>query len=211
MMDVGITFFIGMKNITDSFYILGAKGPLSDFAVTPDIFERAVRERDFSKRRDIHMQLCWGEYLSDTQFPIVFHPCNYSGKQLRDVVSLRYGSFVFLISDKFKSVLEDNEVTGWKSYPVEIYGKKGEKVLGYNGFSVIGRGGALEGAYSAEWDEICKKPFLHYRFGQWDGSDIFRIYPAYLMITKRVKDLLIGADITGVKYTPISERILLIK
>lgn len=202
-----------MKRINktdDLFFVLHAKLPLSDFAVSPDIFVQALKEGDFSEKRDIHLQLCWGEYLEGTQFPIVFHPTEYSGKNFKDVLGMRYGTFTFLISDRFKAVLEDNGVTGWQSYPVEVYGKKGEQILGYNGFSVIGRGGAMEGAYSAEWKEICRRPPLHYRLIQWDGSDIFRIYPAYLMITKQVKDLLVSAGITGLKFQPFSERAVIL-
>ena len=182
--------------------------PLSDFAVRPDIFEQALKENDFSEKRKIHMQLCWGDYLEGTQFPIVFHPVDSDcGKNFKDVLGMRYASYVFLISDKFKAVLEDNGVTGWKSYPVEIYGKKGERILGYNGFSVTGRGGAMAEAY-LEW-EIARNMDWHYDPSQWDGSDIFKIYPAYLTITRRVKDLLVSAGITGVKYTPLSECVII--
>lgn len=145
----------------DFFYNLDAKGPLSDFAVTPDIFENAVRERDYSETRNIHLQLCWGEYLKETLFPIVFHPSNYCGNNFKDVLSLRYGTFVFLISDRFRSVLEANEVSGWKSYPVVIYGKKGERILGYSGFSIIGRGGAIEGSHNPEWSMLSKQPLRY--------------------------------------------------
>ncbi len=196
----------------NSFYILKAKGPLSDFAVTPDIFEKAVREHDFSEKRNIHLQLCWGEYLEDTQFPIVFHPIRYSGKNFKDVLSLRYGTFVFLISDRFKSLLEGNGITGWKSYPIEVYDKKGNPILGYSGFSITGRGGEMEGARSPKWKEICdsrQRPRYHPK--QWDGSDIFRIDPAYLVISKKLRDILIESKITGVEYFPLSKDIDIIE
>lgn len=201
-----------IKKSNDMFYEFGAKMLVIDFSVCPDIFVKALIEGDFSENRNIHWHLGWGEYLDDIPFPIVFHQRDSDGKKFRDVMPMRFSPWMFLISNKFKSVLEENNISGWKDYPVEVYDKKGNPILGYSGFSITGRGGEMEGASSPKWKEICdsrQRPRYHPK--QWDGSDIFRINPAYLVISKKLKDILIENKITGVEYFPLSRDIDIIE
>ena len=195
-----------MEKKSNEFFKFGAKMLIIDFSVAPAIFDKAIKEGDFSENRNIHWHLGWGEYLPDTKFPIIFNQSDSDGKKIRDVIPMRFSPWIFLISDKFKSVLEENAITGWKSYPAKVYDKKGNPILGYSGFSITGRGGEMEGASSPEWKEICRSgQRLKYNSNQWDGSDIFRIDPAFLAVSNKFRDVLIKNKITGVKCYPLSE------
>ena len=196
------------KKSCESFYEFGAKMLIIDLSVSPDIFSKAIKEGDFSEKRNIHWHLGWGDYLPDTEFPIVFRQWDSDGKKLRDVIPMRFSPWIFLISDRFRSALEENDITGWKMYSAEVYDKKGNPILGYSGFSITGRGGEMEGASSPEWEEICRsRQRKKYDPNQWDGSDIFRIDPAYLVVTKKFRDILIKNKITGVECYPLSDNI----
>jgi hypothetical protein len=69
-------------------------------------------------------------------FPVIFKH-SMGKKKLTDLVDTGHPSF-FLISDRFKKLLEDNQITGWKTYPIVLLEKNGQEISGYHGFSVIG-------------------------------------------------------------------------
>ncbi len=69
-------------------------------------------------------------------FPVIFK--QDSGKKLTDVLDTGW-SPLYLISDRMKSILEDCQITGWKMFPIKLYNKKKNEILGYHGFSITGR------------------------------------------------------------------------
>ena len=180
------------------FYLISTTGGLTTFAVSPDLFEIAVRNdlHGPESGRDIHHQLLYGDdnggYPLYIEFPVVYRQSE--GKRLCDMLDMRFDGQCFLISDRMKQLLEDNGITGWKSYPVLLFDKKGNEVNGYNGFTVSGRGGSMDIVPNNHWAE-----------GQWDGSDFFRILPNYLVITERTKLLLKKNRITSAGFRPLSD------
>lgn len=193
------------KNYDDQeFYLFGVKNSAAALSVTPDIFEEAVRTGNFSERRRIHNCLALGEYPDYLQFPVIFH--KDEGVKLRDLASMAYGLAHFLISDRIRLILEENHLTGWKTYPIELYDKKGKEIWGYNGFSFVGRGGAIEGSMGPMWREIQHKRHRYDRT-QWDGSDFFIIYPMYPVITERALNILCQNKISGAEFYPLSTEV----
>ena len=100
----------------------------------------------------------------------------------------------FIISDRTVNLLEDNHITGWKTFPVEIYDKKGNLISGYQGFSVTGRGGSTKDG--------------KYKISQWDGSDIFMIGNGMHHVIERVKILLEENKIDAAEFEPFSYEII---
>lgn len=190
-------------NSIESFYEFEASMALASAAVEPVIFTNAVISGDHSWRREIHRLLAWGEYPEDLQFPVIFR--HLESKDWRDLVDMRYTSDVFLISKRLESILRDNSITGWQSYPIKIYDKKDNEVDGYLGFSVVGRGGSFYGVGSPEWENRDWRDRKKWDKTQWDGSDLFRINPNYMIATPRVRNLLVSNKIRGAKFTPFSE------
>lgn len=156
------------------------------------------------------IRLTRGEF-ENIEFPVVYKQ-NY-GKQWRDMLETGWLNF-WPVSDRMIQVLEENEITGWKTFPIIIYDKKGNKVDGYHGFSVIGRAGAVE------WDKrepvkikgVDKKTEFDYFKGfpidmePWDGSDIF--IPGNdraIITTERAAEIMNKAKLTNISFELTTE------
>jgi hypothetical protein len=96
-------------------------------------------ERDENQFDDV-LSLIIGEYGNIT-FPVVFK--QEYGKKLQDILDTGTAS-LYLISNNMKTVLEDNNLTGWKTFDVKVLGKQGEAIQGYHGLSITGRCGKID-------------------------------------------------------------------
>ena len=198
------------------FYCFHTSGGERTFAVSTDLFEHAI-DNDLhgpESGREIHHQLLYGNenggYPSYIDFPVFYR--GFTGSRMCDMLDMRYDGNCFLISDRMKLLLEENLITGWKCFPVLLFDKKGNEITGYNGFTVIGRGGEMDFLLPPERIPFGEDhSYVHWRKEQWDGSDIFRIYPNYLVITSRTKDLLKKNKITSAEYRPLSDWVTIIE
>lgn len=140
-----------------------------------------------------HLKLIKGDYTG-IEFPVVFK--QEYGSKLYDLLDTGHAGFL-LISDRMKSVLEENKLTGWKTFPIKLYDKEGEEILGYHGFSVIGKCGPT----NYKNCEIIKKrlvpkgPLCQYYKGvtidTWDGNDFVTPEGTYeTFITRKAADIL---------------------
>ena len=118
-------------------------------------------------------KLVKGKY-DGIQFPIVFK--QNDGKNITDILDT--GSVnLYLISDRTKDLLEANSITGWTTYPIRLYDKKGGEILGFHGFSVTGKCGKRDFSKC----EIIRKPirdqgpiwefYKGVSINYWDGND----------------------------------------
>lgn len=198
----------------EDFYELSSCNYLTTFYAETELYSGLIPPEKREAAYAYDYALKWGDYESnpEVKFPIVWRESRYdSGKKMRDILDNRSISF-FLISDRLKKVLEDNNITGWKSYPIIIYDKKGNLVEGYNGFSVTGRAG----------DFISDTPFLKYKdikdwykeggvgsyfdLSTWDGSDIFKLSNVgMIIVTEKVIKLFKEHKITACEYVKVSE------
>ena len=125
------------------------------------------------------------------------------GKRMRDLLDMRYTGSHFLISDRLKSILEENRFTGWKCYPIELYDKKGNPITGYSGFTVTGHGGRLYRSFNKGWDSIGDY-YLAWNPACWDGSDFFRFDNAsHLLVTEKVMTVLKKNRVDAVDFFPL--------
>jgi hypothetical protein len=98
--------------------------------------------------------------------PIVFHPMKHGGGSTPyDLMGTTFPPLL-LISDRVVSVLR--EFSGWTTYPVEVHGKKGERIPGYHGLAVTGRCGSLD--YTQSTPRVCEPdtPYVR-RTREWFG------------------------------------------
>ena len=197
------------------FYNFCSEGYLTTFFITPDIFENAINNNLYgpTSGREIHHQLLYGDengsYPEYIDFPVVYR--HEEGKKMRDMLDMRFDGHCFLISDRMKQMMEENNITGWKSYPVLIYDKKGNEINGYHGFTVTGRGGEMRFLIPPSEifsDNSCQ--CIHWEQKQWDGSDIFRIRPNYLIVTERTMRLFKKNKITSPYFSPLSDSVTII-
>ncbi|HTB06192.1 MAG TPA: hypothetical protein VK806_04495 [Bacteroidia bacterium] len=126
----------------------------------------------------INKKLVGGDFES-FEFPIVFKHTH--GIKMGDLLHTQWPS-LYLISNRIEKLLAENNVTGWKTFPIKIFGKKGEEVLGYNGFSVIGRSNSkviYDNSKIIEKRFVSNGPLCRFYKGidmdmsKWDGSDFF--------------------------------------
>ena len=145
-----------------------------------------------------HNNLIQAKY-EGIQFPVVFQ--QMSGKKFTDILNTGWPSF-YLISDKFKNLLNEHHFTGWTTYPIVIRDKKGNQIEGYHGFSVTGVSGPIshENSPSFEARYVPTGPLVRFYKGgnidlnKWDGSDFFVPEGTTgIVMTKRV------AEVTGQK------------
>ena len=157
----------------------------------------------------IELKLRIGDY-EGLQFPIVYRePQDDEGKRLRDVIWCE--GLCYLISDRTKILLEENNVTGWKTYPVIVYDKRGNEIKGYHGFSITGHcGGEFTFCQDKEIqiDEYSVgKQGISIDLEQWDGSDIFTVSErgVYKVVTQRVYNLFKKNKIDAISMIALSK------
>ena len=134
------------------------------------------------------------------------------GSKYKDVLDMPWLS-AYIISDRFKQILEENNVTGWISYPIELLDKYNNVVSGYNGFCIIGRSGPMnpKGALGSLADKVPETELPPYKNGwfdinTWDGSDIFMLgISRWIVITERVFKLLKKEKITSIECIRVSD------
>ena len=150
-----------------------------------------------------HDDLIGGKYTG-LDFPVIF--MQTYGHKLTDLLDTGYDP-LYLISDRLRSILEENELTGWKCFPIRIFDKKRNEVLGYHGFSITGRCGPIdhkkatiiEKCQIPEWPVRKYYKGLYVGLDKWDGSDFFiPEKSAWPIITKRTADLIKKNKITNI-------------
>jgi hypothetical protein len=136
----------------------------------------------------------------------VFIP--HMGRDLHDVVYCSNATKIY--SDRFLQILRDNQFTGWGSYPVIIYDRKGNKIDNYSGLIITGEIGPFIWWRSPTVER--KRPggrFLLWKghfFEEADSTDLLLTHNGLgLIVTKRVKEALEAAKITNVRFECCTE------
>ena len=184
-------------------------------------FEQLYALRLEGKRTALHVESrdedldALAIYRGDTRpsLPILFeYKKGASGSKPYDFVGTTW-AILDLISDRVVEALKP--FTGWATYPVTVYGKKGELIPGYHGLIVSGRCGPIDNSRSEP--RICAPPVPEGRWSRrwfglyfdektWDGSDIFAPEDTALtVVVEAVRWALRKAKITNVKLTPLTE------
>lgn len=190
------------------FYEFNSRNYLTTFCVHSDIWKEALKRKNSELAWKIYWDLELGNY-EGYEFPIVFREvAGESGKQMRDVLDNR-SIRTYLISDRMRDLLIDNNITGWECYEIEMYDKKGNIISGYNGFSVTGK---CNDMVKIDFENIIKDKKRDYfeakgamfDIEKWDGSDIFRA-GGWRIITKKVYELFKKHKITAIEMTRMTD------
>lgn len=136
----------------------------------------------------------------------------YMGGQAMDVL---WGGLIGIIaiSDRLRDSLQSHQITGWSTYPVTVFGRKGEFLPGYHGLAITGRGIDED---RTRGEIIVKPPIvpggrpprvrkgLFFEESKWDGSDMFRV-GGHIVVTIKVKRLFRRERVRNVKFTPLPD------
>ena len=117
---------------------------------------------------------------------------------------------LYYLSQEVQSRLSSDAITGWSTYPIELYDKHGARVPGYAGMSVLGRCGELDlsrGRLGQPTNrKFAKHVGLHFDEASWDKSDIFCPQGScQVIVRKRVRDLFVRHSIDGIRFVGLSE------
>lgn len=118
---------------------------------------------------------------------------------------------IVCISQRVVDLLVAHQVTGWSTYQVEVYGRKGERLPGYHGFSITGpecerdkHRSPIVDALSPAGVPIRVSKGLYFDERQWDGSDCFLVN-GFKVVTEKVYRLCKRAKVTNVMFTRLTE------
>ncbi len=194
--------------LMNDFYAFHSCGYMTTFAATAEKFERCISSGERGSGGRFYSKLILGDY-TDIQFPVVYYESKggSSGKKMRDILDTRYPP-LYLISDRFKNVLENSGITGWKSYPISLFGKKGNPIEGYNGFSITGRAGEMQkfNQLPSEYGYSADSAGYYFDIETWDGSDLFNTEGSWHIIaSERFIKVLEENKITACDYCRLTD------
>ena len=183
----------------------------ANFHALPDIVENAVSEGRFEDARAYWKNLLNYGDLSQYELPIVFRQCTCFGSKIHEINPTNGVSYP-IVSDRVISILENNGITGWKTYPIILYDKHGNRLDGYNGFYVDvmdGKDLSFElpkYKYDKSTDKlkciVVKRGWLD--ITNWDGRDFTRAERATI-VTERVVNLFKKEKVTGISFIKYSK------
>lgn len=157
---------------------------------------------------DNHWNLIKGIYQG-IKFPVIFK--QECGEKLKDILDTGWPS-LYLISDRLKTILEEDDITGWKAFPIELYDKKNNEISGYHGFSIIGQCSHTnyDNCEVIERRLVPHGPVCKFYKGvsieNWDGSDFFTPEETYeTFITKKAADVLRRKKITNLRLINLAD------
>ena len=101
----------------------------------------------------------------------------------------------FAISNKFKSVLEENNITGWSSFPICINNYEKED---YYAFQIISkRAGKI---LNLEKLNNYEDEYIKFDLESWDGSDIFTLEKTGITAcTEKVKTIIEQNNLSNIE------------
>lgn len=137
----------------------------------------------------------------------------YMGGQVTDFL---WSSLIPLvcISERVKEILQMNTITGWATYPVEVFDRKGVFLPGYHGFAVTGGECRRDRSRSQIFtrqvvpegkpQKVYKGLYFHEE--DCDGSDIFWVRSfGGTVVTEKVQKIFKQSKITNARLTPLPE------
>lgn len=175
--------------------------PLSNSAFRGDVDDVAL----YTEMEQAYL----GEELP-SKVPCIRHSM---GRKLCDFI---WVSLVPIIHQRVVDLLTLGGVTGWATYPVQVFDQQGEPAPGYHGLRITGRCQSmyLDAAHSRiVYEELPGGRFPYYQglyipIETWDRSDMFTSSDhktAYVVVTEKVRVLFAKAKVTNVRLYPVSE------
>ena len=184
----------------------------ANFHALPEIELDAIREGRLEDARAYWNNLLNYGDLSRYEFPIVFRQSKTFGSKIHEINPSDGVSYP-IVSDRVISILEDNGITGWKTYPIILYEKHGNRLDGYNGFYVdVMQGMGLDfeppqdrcDKTTEDWKWIVtKRGWLD--ITNWDGRDFTRAGWG-IIVTERVVKLFKKEKVTGIRFMKYSKK-----
>jgi len=136
----------------------------------------------------------------------------FMGGKPRDILGSGHAA-LFLVSDKFVEVLQEQQFTGWRTYSVVVHATDTRRVGDYRGFAVTARCGQVRQSEpiilpprSEKGRAVPGRRGLYFDPASWDGSDIFAPpTTGHVFVLERVRDAIKRARLTNVTFDRVTE------
>jgi hypothetical protein len=137
------------------------------------------------------------------------------GRSMTDLIG--NDASLVIVSKTVKELLIASKFTGWREYPVRLYGRNGAPINAeYTGLSIVGRAGYYDRERSVtKWQvgkdgsrTISSMNGIYFDPGEWDGSDLFVFKDEdsrLVLATTRLINALKGIQATGWISCPVLE------
>jgi hypothetical protein len=137
---------------------------------------------------------------------------HYMGSEPKDVVWTTFISPI-IFHNRIIELLIAKRFSGWSTYPVIVYGKKGEVFEGYSGMAIKGRCGPIDKSKS----EVVQRDYpggkfpvlkgIFFDLKSWDGSDFFMSSDGsfFEFVTQPVKDCFEQAKVTHLNLDRLTD------
>jgi len=135
------------------------------------------------------------------------------GGRLRDFIWI---GTIPIVHERVVEALMSANLTGWDTYPVQVFTRDGKAAADYHGFAITGRCGSL--FLDKEHSEVVYQDYPGGRFPKykglfvttdsWDGSDLFIAADGktgWKVVTQRVVEIFRRKKVTNVSFEPVSE------
>lgn len=118
-----------------------------------------------------------------------------------------------IVADRIVDILKLQNFSGWETYGIELIGKDGEVIPGYQGLAVHGRCGPIENDRSVKFDKIMPGGIypwwrgLYFDPASWDGSHVFMPSgrAGWIFVVDDVKQAFEKAKVRNVTFTSLDE------
>lgn len=164
------------------------------------------------KKNDYQTNQYWnlirGIY-TDIDFPVTFK--QKYGKNFSDIIDTGWPC-LYLISDKMKTALEENNLKGWNFFSIKFFDRDNKQISGYHGLSIIGRCNDINyiNCEIIEKKLVPNGPICTFYKGipidNWDGGDFFMPKTSYeIFISKKAADVLKKYKLSNLKLLKLEE------
>ena len=137
------------------------------------------------------------------------------GRKYGDIVSTS-SLDIICVSHQFISVLQENNITGWKTYDqIEVYDRKKQLVTNYKGLSITGRIGKIQldkakirilPLFKEGLPERYTTYGLYPDESEWDGSDMCIISDSrMIVVNEKVYNAITEANLSHIEFIKIEE------
>jgi hypothetical protein len=153
-------------------------------------------------------ELFKGEFIPSS--PIIFKP--QMGTSLADFLWVTMIPMV-CISQKVVDILQEQQISGWSTYSVEIINNEKKIKTTYYGLVVNSYAGKIDLKRSKVVD---KPPYvqggkpwkaykgIYFDEANWDGRDIFRLDGGIIIVTEKVRRIFKQAKIDNIRMTNLT-------
>lgn len=187
-----------------TFFVLASKLASKTLLVSPKSLPAALGTETVGAISNLRRGL-----LAELEEPVTFH--HKTGTRADDLLDTGFVS-LYLISNKFRDILDGANVCGWQPFAAMIQLKNGSRLDGYCGLSITGKcegmgPNNLQYIFSSDHKPgHAKEYYTGVNVTGWDGSDLFLPEDKEcILVTEKVATLLHSAKLTNVLLLPLKE------